>query len=661
MKLILQLLLGLSLIFFTISCQNASSEELSRLRENPFPSFEEIYTHVNKQLTAPGENCQFGLAKKADGYYLKIIPYKNSEQQTPTLLKAWDAATKKHLKLDLDKYLDKERSGWEVYTKGLQNVRNSGKDFELNYFYGYPDYTTDLIALMKDQEDLHTNELEMLARAYSNEACDYIHPNQLGTEITATKDLPDPIYEKISESRISNFLRLAEQSLACYKKIKNKDPNYKTKVFDDLDLKVNHDLVNYYLLLRSVQENEAAEGMLKLVSYKTDAIAYAKELLDDCVQNSILITSGDTDTFPLWFVQEKMNYRKDVVVLNHSLLQAPWYFDYIKHTTPLKSSLTKEDYRFYYQIYVALTEESVTPPNYPEWLAQLKANKDPKLVDQKQVLSYEDVPHAPKNFLIDIQGVATNFSSRQGYLVGVDLCMLDLLHSNKERRFYSTSVHVFPENNLRNHFVKRNLVYELVPVEAKSNWDKESNQKLQENLQTHPIKLGPSKITEIQKTILYAKLFDWLLMPKDEIEVNKDAFGTFLKQVPFKTIIESSNEPIIELYAASLIVMDLKKADQFLDSYAPKALEIIASIDNQGVLQEKDAEALRTIYKSYVDRKRTYSPEVESPSKDSEIQQKVVRALTNKVTILCDNPLNTKNLSWTLEDLTEMKNRLTEY
>jgi hypothetical protein len=189
----------------------------------------------------------------------------------------------------------------------------------------------------------------------------------------------------------------------------------------------------------------------------------------------------------------------------------------------------------------------------------------------------------------------------------------------------------------------------------------ESNQKLKENLQTHPMKLGSSKITEIQKTILYAKLFDWLLMPKDEIEANEAAFGTFLTQVPFKTIIESSNETIIKLYAASLIVMDPKKADKFLDNYAPKALEIIAAIDNQGVLQEKDAEALQTIYKSYVERKRTYSRTDENPSKDSEIQQKVVRALTNKVTILCDNPLNTQNLSWTLEDLMEMKNILAAY
>jgi len=80
-------------------------------------------------------------------------------------------------------------------------------------------------------------------------------------------------------------------------------------------------------------EQEKMDWALKEIFYQggipDEIVDYNYNMLAGLEENAILVTNGDMDTYPGWVLQNVLNFRRDVAIINRSLLNTRWYPLYV--------------------------------------------------------------------------------------------------------------------------------------------------------------------------------------------------------------------------------------------------------------------------------------------------------------------------------------------
>lgn len=222
-------------------------------------------------------------------------------------------------------------------------------------------------------------------------------------------------------------------------------------------------------------------------SKKQIARDLAKNYLESCAPNAILFTFGDNDTYPLWYAQEVEGIRKDIRVINYSLLGIDWYINQMRYkvneSAPIdviwsadKIEGGKRDYiRFYER--EGLTDQNRFVDLYSlmndfvgsdDQAAQVQMQDGTWMnyLPVKKVSVPVDIAKVRKNGTVEASdSVATDmrFEIPKDILLKNDLAVLNIIAANKwDRPIYFTSP--FGELGFGQYLRNEGQSYRLIPV-----------------------------------------------------------------------------------------------------------------------------------------------------------------------------------------------------
>lgn len=213
----------------------------------------------------------------------------------------------------------------------------------------------------------------------------------------------------------------------------------------------------------------------------------ARNYLEPLDPNAMLVTHGDNDTFPLWYIQEVEGVRNDVRILNTSLLGTDWYIDQMKYkmydSDPIPFSLDKKQYFYGINDYVQIYERFNRPImlkevmdifKNPKITIPLSDGKDHNYISARKLLLPVNKENVKKYGIVSerdydkiLDTVELVIPEGKSSLSKVELMMLDLLSNyNWDRPLYFLQRAGDLNIGVKNFLQYEGFAYKFVPIKS---------------------------------------------------------------------------------------------------------------------------------------------------------------------------------------------------
>jgi hypothetical protein len=194
-------------------------------------------------------------------------------------------------------------------------------------------------------------------------------------------------------------------------------------------------------------------------NHETLASDFAVDMLQSVAPYGILITAGDNDTFPLWFAQEVLGIRRDVVLANLSLMNTDWHLRQLKRREPATFDPAGAPKVWQPGSDTNAVPLTGMPPGGWQKPAGSVFSESEAMLD-----SLAEVMAAPKD-TIQLGSVWVKFGTQT--LTKSDVAVLFLIKDNLGKRpiFFSWSDGGYPDTTLglESYLVTQGMVRQLMP------------------------------------------------------------------------------------------------------------------------------------------------------------------------------------------------------
>lgn len=213
---------------------------------------------------------------------------------------------------------------------------------------------------------------------------------------------------------------------------------------------------------------------------------YAANFLNSVEKDAIIFTYGDNDTYPLWYCQEVEGIRRDVRVVNLSLIAIDWYIEQLRRkvndSAPINMTISQEAIRGYKRNQVPVNKDSdremklidalkfVEQDHSQEMKVALESylptNKVIIPVDKQKVLEQKVLPAEMEDKILD--NIA--FSISKHNLLKGDLAVLDIVASNLWERpiYFAVTCRQESMMGLEKFTQLEGMALRIVPIQTNS-------------------------------------------------------------------------------------------------------------------------------------------------------------------------------------------------